>query len=79
MPALQKSDQFEIGFYQEELWHTCIGPVIWILEFDVIDTQHQRIVDYLNELNEANDRGNKDATNHVLQRTSRLHTHSFCF
>jgi hemerythrin len=33
---------------------------------DVIDKQHQRIVDYLNELNEANDTGNHEATNHVL-------------
>lgn len=33
---------------------------------DVIDKQHQRIVDYLNELNEANDTGDLKATNHVL-------------
>jgi hemerythrin len=34
---------------------------------DVIDKQHRRIVDYLNELNEANDKGNMEATNHVLK------------
>lgn len=33
---------------------------------EVIDSQHQRIVDYLNELNDANDIGNREATNHVL-------------
>ena len=33
---------------------------------EVIDHQHQRIVDYLNELNEANVSGNRDGTNHVL-------------
>lgn len=33
---------------------------------DVIDKQHQRIVDYLNELNEANDRGDNSATINVL-------------
>jgi hemerythrin len=33
---------------------------------DVIDKQHQRIVDYLNELNEANESGDQTATNHVL-------------
>jgi hemerythrin len=33
---------------------------------EVIDKQHQRIVDYLNELNSANDSGDGDATNHVL-------------
>jgi len=33
---------------------------------EVIDHQHQRIVDYLNELNTANDSGDKNATNHVL-------------
>ena len=33
---------------------------------EVIDNQHRRIVDYLNELNDANDGGNVDATNHVL-------------
>jgi hemerythrin len=33
---------------------------------EVIDHQHQRIVDYLNELDEAHDRGDKKVTNHVL-------------
>jgi len=33
---------------------------------EVIDKQHQRIVDYLNELNDANDNGDLQATNHVL-------------
>ena len=33
---------------------------------EVIDKQHQRIVDYLNELNDANDSGNRAGTNHVL-------------
>lgn len=33
---------------------------------DVIDKQHQRIVDYLNELSEANDHGDVKATNHVI-------------
>ena len=33
---------------------------------DVIDHQHQRIVDYLNELNTANDTGDQAVTNHVL-------------
>src|SRR5512140_1911067 len=33
---------------------------------DVIDKQHQRIVDYLNELSEANDHGDLKATNHVI-------------
>jgi len=33
---------------------------------EVIDSQHRRIVDYLNELNDANDSGNRQATNHVL-------------
>ncbi|ADE13047.1 bacteriohemerythrin [Sideroxydans lithotrophicus] len=33
---------------------------------EVIDKQHQRIVDYLNELNNANDTGDQTATNHVL-------------
>lgn len=33
---------------------------------DVIDKQHQRIVNYLNELNDANDTGDLKATNHVL-------------
>jgi hemerythrin len=33
---------------------------------EVIDGQHKRIVDYLNELNEANDKGDRQATNHVL-------------
>ncbi len=33
---------------------------------DVIDKQHRRIVDYLNELNDANDNGDIQATNHVL-------------
>lgn len=33
---------------------------------EVIDRQHQRIVAYLNELNEANDRGDRAATLHVL-------------
>jgi len=32
----------------------------------VIDKQHRRIVDYLNELNNANDSGDKKATNHIL-------------
>jgi hemerythrin len=33
---------------------------------DVIDKQHQRIVDYLNELSDANDHGDVKATNHVI-------------
>jgi hemerythrin len=33
---------------------------------EVIDKQHQRIVDYLNELNTANETGDQTATNHVL-------------
>ena len=33
---------------------------------DVIDKQHRRIVDYLNELNSANDVGDPEATKHVL-------------
>jgi len=33
---------------------------------DVIDKQHRRIVDYLNELNDANGRGDVAATIHVL-------------
>jgi len=33
---------------------------------EVIDGQHKRIVDYLNELNEANDKGDRQTTNHVL-------------
>jgi hemerythrin len=33
---------------------------------DVIDKQHRRIVDYLNELNTANENGDQTATNHVL-------------
>jgi hemerythrin len=33
---------------------------------EVIDKQHQRIVDYLNELNSTNEGGNREATNHVL-------------
>jgi hemerythrin len=33
---------------------------------EVIDHQHQRIVDYLNELNTANETGDQAATNHVL-------------
>lgn len=33
---------------------------------DVIDKQHQRIVDYLNELNDAHDTGDLNVTNHVL-------------
>jgi len=33
---------------------------------DVIDKQHKRIIDYLNELNDANETGDKSATNHVL-------------
>lgn len=31
-----------------------------------IDKQHQRLVDYLNELSSANDAGDKNATAHVL-------------
>lgn len=31
-----------------------------------IDKQHQRIVDYLNELDSANGTGDRNATNHVL-------------
>jgi hemerythrin len=34
---------------------------------DVIDKQHRRIVDYLNELNSANEVGDRKATGHVLQ------------
>jgi hemerythrin len=34
---------------------------------DVIDKQHRRIVDYLNELNSANEVGDSKATGHVLQ------------
>jgi hemerythrin len=33
---------------------------------DVIDKQHKRIVDYLNELNVANEGGDQAVTNHVL-------------
>jgi hemerythrin len=33
---------------------------------EVIDKQHQRIIDYLNELNTANDSGDRAATIHVL-------------
>ncbi len=33
---------------------------------DVVDKQHRRIVDYLNELNSANDAGDPAATKHVL-------------
>ncbi|MBI5006820.1 MAG: bacteriohemerythrin [Nitrosomonadales bacterium] len=33
---------------------------------EVIDKQHRRIVDYLNELNSANSSGDLEATNHVL-------------
>lgn len=33
---------------------------------DVIDKQHQRIVDYLNELSDANEHGDVKATNHVI-------------
>ncbi|MBU1425450.1 MAG: bacteriohemerythrin [Gammaproteobacteria bacterium] len=33
---------------------------------DVIDKQHRRIVDYLNELNTANDAGDNKVTSHVL-------------
>ncbi|MBI4807487.1 MAG: bacteriohemerythrin [Nitrosomonadales bacterium] len=33
---------------------------------DVIDKQHRRIVDYLNELNSANSSGDQAVTNHVL-------------
>jgi len=33
---------------------------------DVIDKQHRRIVDYLNELNSANSTGDLAVTNHVL-------------
>jgi len=33
---------------------------------DVIDKQHRRIVDYLNELNVANENGDQAVTNHVL-------------
>jgi hemerythrin len=33
---------------------------------DVIDKQHRRIVDYLNELNVANENGDQTVTNHVL-------------
>jgi hemerythrin len=32
----------------------------------VIDNQHKRIVEYLNELNDANKTGNMDEINHVL-------------
>lgn len=32
----------------------------------VIDKQHRRIVDYINELNEAHEKGNHSAINHVL-------------
>lgn len=35
---------------------------------EVIDTQHKRIVDYLNELNAANDNGDTDVTNRVLNQ-----------
>jgi hemerythrin len=34
---------------------------------EVIDKQHRRIVDYLNELNSAHDSGDLTATNHVLK------------
>jgi hemerythrin len=33
---------------------------------DVVDKQHRRIVDYLNELDTANESGDRKATNHVL-------------
>jgi hemerythrin len=33
---------------------------------DVVDKQHRRIVDYLNELNSANEAGDPEATKHVL-------------
>lgn len=33
---------------------------------DVVDKQHRRIVDYLNELNAANSGGDQAVTNHVL-------------
>lgn len=33
---------------------------------EVIDSQHKRIVDYLNELNAANSSGDMEVTNHVL-------------
>jgi hemerythrin len=35
---------------------------------DDIDKQHRRIVDYINELNEANDAGELAATEHVLNK-----------
>jgi hemerythrin len=42
----------------------------WSHELDtgigVIDNQHKRIIEYLNELNDANKTGNKDEINHVL-------------
>ena len=34
---------------------------------EVIDKQHRRIVDYLNELDSANDSGDTEVTNHVLK------------
>lgn len=34
---------------------------------EVIDKQHQRIVDYLNELDSANESGDRAVTNHVLK------------
>ena len=34
---------------------------------EVIDKQHQRIVDYLNELDSANEGGDREVTNHVLK------------
>ncbi|MBI5891748.1 MAG: bacteriohemerythrin [Nitrosomonadales bacterium] len=34
---------------------------------EVIDKQHQRIIDYLNELNSANESGDREATNRVLK------------
>lgn len=34
---------------------------------EVIDKQHQRIVDYLNELDSANETGDREVTNHVLK------------
>ena len=33
---------------------------------EVIDDQHKRIVDYLNQLNDANDKGDSQITNRVL-------------
>ncbi len=34
---------------------------------EVIDKQHRRIVDYLNELDSANENGDRNVTNHVLK------------